>query len=212
MNALRHGLTAATLVLTTEDKPKFDELLNGYIDEYLPATQTESDLVQEIAVSKWLQRRCWALETALLDVTMDRMEDEIDEEFTELPNATRTALAFVQQANANGALALLNRYAGRHSREWHKAVDKLRGIQKEKLQNEPKPLPDQPGPVPAQNPELDRQNHHSLNEPEHDLTTATPPASGAPEPAPSPAPDAALTPANPLLYVGTHSTTGEIAC
>ncbi len=27
MNALRHGLTAATLVLTTEDKPKFDELL-----------------------------------------------------------------------------------------------------------------------------------------------------------------------------------------
>ena len=96
MNALRHGLTAATLVLTTEDKPKFDELLNAYIDEYRPATQTESDLVQEIAVSKWLQRRCWALQTALIDVTMDRMEDEIDEEFTELPNATRTALAFVQ--------------------------------------------------------------------------------------------------------------------
>src|SRR5438270_7917871 len=88
MNALRHGLTAATLVLTTEDKPKFDELLNAYIDEYRPATQTDSDLVQEIAVSKWLQRRCRALQTALIDVTMDRMEDEIDEELTELPNAT----------------------------------------------------------------------------------------------------------------------------
>ena len=33
MNALRHGLTAATLVLTTEDKPKFDELLGSYIDD-----------------------------------------------------------------------------------------------------------------------------------------------------------------------------------
>ncbi len=79
--------------------------MNAYIDEHRPATQTESDLVQEIAVSKWLQRHCWALQTALLDVTMDRMEDEIDEEFTELPNATRTALAFVQQASANGAFA-----------------------------------------------------------------------------------------------------------
>src|SRR3982751_3931029 len=156
MNALRHGLTAATLVLTTEDKPKFDELLNAYIDDYRPATQTESDLVQEIAASKWLQRRCWALQTALLDVTMDRMEEEIAEEFTELPNATRTVLAFAKQANADGALALLNRYAGRHSREWHKAVDKLRAIQKEELPNEPKPLPDQPGPAPAQNPERER--------------------------------------------------------
>jgi len=81
MNALRHGLTAATLVLTTEEKGKFDELLGAYIDEYQPATQTESDLVQEITVSKWLQRRCWALQTALLDVTMDRMEDDIDAEF-----------------------------------------------------------------------------------------------------------------------------------
>src|SRR6185369_11888944 len=141
MNALRHGLTAATLVLTTEDKPEFDELFGSYIDEYEPATQTESDLVQEITVSKWLQRRCWALQTALLDVTMDRMEDEIDEEFTELPNATRTALAFAKQANADGALALLNRYAGRHSREWHKAVDKLRAIEKDRVQNEPNPGP-----------------------------------------------------------------------
>src|SRR5947209_6875367 len=164
MNALRHGLTAATLVLTTEDKPKFDELLNAYIDEYRPATQTESDLVQEIAVSKWLQRRCWALQTAVIDVTMDRMEDEIDEEFTELPNATRTVLAFVQQANANGALALLNRYAGRHSREWHKAVDKLRAIQKDRVQNEPNPA------APADNPEPSRENHHSPNEPEPALT------------------------------------------
>src|SRR3982751_971148 len=168
MNALRHGLTAATLVLTTEDKPKFDELLNAYIDDYRPATQTESDLVQEIAASKWLQRRCWALQTALLDVTMDRMEEEIAEEFTELPNATRTVLAFVKQANAGGALALLNRYAGRHSREWHKAVDKLRAIQKDRVQNEPNPG------APAQSPEREPRDHDSRNEPEPTLTPTAP--------------------------------------
>ncbi len=99
---------------------------------------------------------------------MDRMEDEIDEEFTELPNATRTALAFAKQANADGALALLNRYAGRHSREWHKAVDKLRAIQKDRLQNEPNPA------APAENPEREREDHHSPNEPEPALTPTAP--------------------------------------
>ena len=152
MNALRHRLAAATLVLTTEEKGKFDELLGAYIDDYQPATQTESDLVQEITVSKWLQRRCWALQTALLDVTMDRIEDDIDAELKEIPNATRTALALAKEANEGGALALLNRYAGRHSREWHKAVDKLRAMQKERVQNEPARVQDQPkaaSPEPA---------------------------------------------------------------
>lgn len=91
-------------------------------------------------MSKWLQRRC-PLQTALLDVTIDRTDEEIDEQFSEIPNAVRTALAFAKQANTDGALALLNRYAGRHSREWHKAVDKLRTIQKKSARKtNPRPL------------------------------------------------------------------------
>ena len=167
MNALRHGLTAATLVLTTEEKGKFDELLGAYIDEYQPATQTESDLVQEITVSKWLQRRCWALQTALLDVTMDRMEDDIDAEFKEIPNATRTALAFAKEANEGGALALLNRYAGRHSREWHKSLDKLRAIQAERRAEaaEKAKLPNEPGDL-VQNKIGDPAPHTDTPEPQ----------------------------------------------
>ena len=73
------------------------------------------------------------------------MEDEIDGEFKEIPNATRTALAFAKEANEGGARALLNRYAGRHSREWHKAVDKLRAMQARakrtnRVQDQPKPV------------------------------------------------------------------------
>ena len=78
---------------------------------------------------------------------------DIDAEFKEIPNATRTALAFAKEANEGGALALLNRYAGRHSREWHKAVDKLRAMQKERVQNEPERVQDQPkagSPEPAE--------------------------------------------------------------
>jgi hypothetical protein len=132
LNSIRHGLLADILVLRTESEPMFLALLNGYVDDYHPEGQTENDLVEEIAAAKWQQQRCWALAKALVDITMDRMEQEIAGEFREIDSVTRTALAFLNQADQSSALALLNRYATRHGREWHRAIDKLRIIQKEK--------------------------------------------------------------------------------
>jgi hypothetical protein len=160
LNAVTHGLTSNVLVLTTESRPKMDALLQAYRDEYQPHGQTENDLVEELTAAKWFQRRCWAMQTALLDITMDRMEPEIQEEFEEIDNGARTALAFLKQTDEGTALALLNRYAARHARDYHRALDKLRQIQKERREasipnhdrkgvitnspNEPKPA--QPGP------------------------------------------------------------------
>src|SRR5215831_2248857 len=155
LNSLRHGLLAGTLVLRTESQPKFLAVLNGYLDDYNPEGQTENDLVEQIAASKWQQQRCWTLITALVDITMDRMEQEIDAEFTQMDNATRTALAFVKEGDPSAGLALLNRYAARHGREWHRAIRTLRAIQKERREavnstfaarpSSPKP-PNEPDP------------------------------------------------------------------
>jgi hypothetical protein len=134
LNALRHGLAVGTLVLTSESRPQFEALLQGYLNEYQPQGQTEEDLVEELAASKWLQHRCWSYQSALMDLTMDRMEPEIAAEFKEITIAARTALAFLKQADQSVAFALLNRYAARHAREWHRALDKLREIQKERTQ------------------------------------------------------------------------------
>jgi hypothetical protein len=132
MNAVTHGLTANALVLTTESKEKFDALLASYRDEYSPQGQTENDLVEEMTTAKWLQRRSVAMITALLDLTMDRMEKEISEEFQQIDNAARTALAFLKQTDQSATLALLHRYASRHARDYHRAMNKLREIQSEK--------------------------------------------------------------------------------
>jgi len=140
LNSLRHGLLASCLVLRTESEPKFLAILNGYLDEYHPEGQTENRLIEEIAASQWLQERCWALTTSLIDITMDRMEQEIAAEFTQMDNATRTALAFVKEADQSAGLALLHRYAARHSREWHRAIDKLGAIQKERREAASSPL------------------------------------------------------------------------
>src|SRR5215831_6416321 len=144
LNSLRHGLLAGTLVLRTESQPKFLAVLNGYLDDYHPEGQTENDLVEQIAASKWQQQRCWTLVTALVDITMDRMEQEILAEFTQMDNPTRTALAFVKEAGPSAGLALLNRYAARHDREWHRAIRTLRDIQKEKREQRDAPTGHRP--------------------------------------------------------------------
>jgi len=57
-NALRHGLTAFHLALVNEDQDRFNQVLNDYMDEYLPEGPTETNLVEQIAYAQWqLYRR-----------------------------------------------------------------------------------------------------------------------------------------------------------
>jgi hypothetical protein len=135
LNAVTHGLTATGLVLTTESKEKYNALLASYHDECDPQGPIENALVEQIASAQWLHRRSLEMITALLDVTMDRMQKEISEEFEHIDNAARTALAFERKAGESPALALLNRYAARHARDYHRALDKLRAIQSERREH-----------------------------------------------------------------------------
>jgi len=156
LNAITHGLTASTLVLTTESKEKYEALLAAYRERCNPDGPIENDLVEEIVAAKWQQRRVATMITVLIDVTMDRMEKEIRAEFENIDNAVRTALAFDKQAGQSATLALLNRYATRHARDYHRALKQLREIQSERrAQNDPPAAP-----------------HERLqNEPKPDLTT-----------------------------------------
>jgi hypothetical protein len=132
LNAVTHGLTATGLVLTTESKEKYNALLASYHDECDPRGPIENALVEQMASAQWLHRRSLEMITALLDITMDRMDKEISEEFEHIDNAARTALAFEKKAGESPALSLLNRYAARHARDYHRALDKLREIQSER--------------------------------------------------------------------------------
>src|SRR5947207_5059715 len=93
LNALRHGLTANTVVLTNESKDRFDQVLDSYADHFQPQDEVEMDLVEELAVAKWRQRRAWAIETATLDHELDQQNLESDEKWQQLDHPTRLALA-----------------------------------------------------------------------------------------------------------------------
>jgi hypothetical protein len=66
LNALRHGLTAQTAVLPNEDPETYQRHIQQFVDEYAPATPTETQLVHEIANTAWRLNRIPFLEAGLL--------------------------------------------------------------------------------------------------------------------------------------------------
>lgn len=66
-NALKHGLTASTTVLDSENRDRFDELLSDLLADLAPQTTLEFCAVEEMAAAKWKQRRAWQLETTALN-------------------------------------------------------------------------------------------------------------------------------------------------
>jgi hypothetical protein len=56
-NALKHGLCSKILILPDESQEEFDELLQGWMDDYQPATQAARGLVVRAARAEWLLMR-----------------------------------------------------------------------------------------------------------------------------------------------------------
>jgi hypothetical protein len=107
LNALSHGLTARTAVLPTEDPEAYQRHIQQFLDEYQPATATETQLTHEIANTAWRLNRIPLLEAELL---------------SQNPNPQ----SLIPQ------LATLGLHGSRLSRQFQKALDQLRDIQEER--------------------------------------------------------------------------------
>jgi hypothetical protein len=57
LNALTDGLTARTAVLPSEDPAAYQQHRRQFLDEYRPATATETQLVHELADTSWRMNR-----------------------------------------------------------------------------------------------------------------------------------------------------------
>jgi len=66
LNALTHGLTARTAVLPSEDPAAFEQHCRQFLEEYRPATPTETQLVHELADTSWRMNRIPLLEADVL--------------------------------------------------------------------------------------------------------------------------------------------------
>jgi hypothetical protein len=112
LNALRHGLTAQTAVLPSEDPEAYQRHIQQFLAEYAPATPAETQLVHEIANTAWRLNRIPFLEAELLSAGL-------------ISNAP-SAQTLIPQ------LATLGLHGSRLSRQFQKTLEQLRTIQEDR--------------------------------------------------------------------------------
>src|ERR1039458_9888953 len=67
-NALRHGLTAATVVPAIEDTEEFERFAAAVKSDYQPASTVEHELVARLTSLLWRLRRSTLIETNLFQL------------------------------------------------------------------------------------------------------------------------------------------------
>jgi hypothetical protein len=135
-NRMAHGFRAKSIALCNEDKEVYDKHLDAYLARYTPADKVEEDLVGLLASSMWQLMRNNSIEVALFDIEMTGVNDEIEAKFVTMDQYGRLALAFKKSAGDN-ALELLRRYKSTAERAYHRALQALEEIQKNRKPQPP---------------------------------------------------------------------------
>ncbi|HTS48313.1 MAG TPA: hypothetical protein VMH05_10245 [Bryobacteraceae bacterium] len=128
LNALRHGLTAASPILPSEDPAAYETHRRQFIDDYQPATATETQLVQELIDTSWRLNRIPLLEADLLNRAAN-------------PPSEQARIDF-DIVDAHRIINNLSIQSHRLSRQFQKALDKLREIQTDRRDRERRQLKD----------------------------------------------------------------------
>ena len=172
LNAVKHGLSAETVVLPNESQEEYQAELHDYLQHFAPANKPETDLVLQLASAQWRLARYTAVEMSLFDIQMEKSRKYIDKEWKNIDESRRVALAFQALSGAHSPLALLNRYQARLHHEYQRILKALLQLQaarrtdEAKLQNEPKPLAQGAPALPHATTENDPLTHIS----ESDIT------------------------------------------
>ena len=133
LNALKHSLCSASVLLSNESEARFTAHRDGYIARFSPAGTVELDLIDQVVAASWRLRRALAMESAAYEHEMDRRAPE-SQDFTE---DIRLFTAIQSLTDNSRFAAHLSRYESRVHRMYHRALDALRALQKT-CQNEPK--------------------------------------------------------------------------
>jgi hypothetical protein len=151
LNAVKHGLTAETVVLENESAEEYEAELQAYLQRFAPVDKPETDLVHQLAATQWRLVRYAAIESRLVNIAVAKQRERASKrEWAETDELSRVALGFDGLAAApHSSLALLNRYQARLHHEYQRILKSLLQLQAHRvaqpqLQNEPKQPPSEP--------------------------------------------------------------------
>jgi len=131
-NALKHGLTAQTVLLPGEDVAAYRKMCEGMFESFAPASTPEQELVQLLCDTQWRLQRCGRIEAAILSedvvdfkaidiiskhearlkkqysATLKEARDLIDSRLTREDEALKKALTIRRADKLNGSTTDLN--------------------------------------------------------------------------------------------------------
>ncbi|HXP86297.1 MAG TPA: hypothetical protein VN841_16340 [Bryobacteraceae bacterium] len=145
-NSLRHGLSAAVVVLPHEDRAQFESLRDSYMESFQPADQPQHDLVETMAAARWRLNRLQEIEAKLFEMEMVRREKEMSKQLIEMTEVERLAWVFDNLANHSKSLAMQIRYEGSLNRSYERAFKQLQQLQS-RPQLPPSPQQNEPEPT-----------------------------------------------------------------
>ena len=194
-----HGFRSNTIAIHFEDKEAYGAHLDSYLARYQPIDKVESDLVGLLAINMFQVMRITSIESALFDLELAEIEADVEDKYELMNNYGRLALAFKRSAGEN-ALQLLSRYKSTAERAYHRALQAIETIRKDRQTQQSVPAPAPEKPISTVEPEKtppDRTPPNIENAPAPPATSVQPvktalqlvPKSANPSPTPSEVPE-----------------------
>ena len=118
-NSLRHGLCAKQIVLPGEDPAEYDALRQELHEDYAPVNTAEASIVDQIAQHTWRLQRVRRAETVIWGRLMHKGESD-------------GAMARALTEDNEGRLEKIRRYEVTIERSYHRAIEQLRKLQKDR--------------------------------------------------------------------------------
>jgi hypothetical protein len=136
MNALKHGMSANTVVLPYEDEVEYHELRAQLVESYAPANNQELMLVDQIAASYWRTMRSRAYEREMLSNQVKTRK--IDNGLPPAINCAKDdlATAVVLTKEPQKSFGNYFRYDASIERSYYRAIAALERLQSRRTRQE----------------------------------------------------------------------------
>ena len=145
-NPLRHGLSAATVVLFYESEAEFEQFRQDLALDFEPVGAEECALVEQIATLRWRLRRASRAEAALVNAEAERRRELLAEGASKTLYPIDAGMIFDGLIQTVGTLT---RYEGAIERQLQRATAMLERRQAQRLERG-QPLDAEGGDPPAE--------------------------------------------------------------
>jgi hypothetical protein len=129
-NALKHGFTAAEIVLpTVEERIDFEQFRFAFEEEYQPIGPTEEVLVEDMVVSRWRLNRIRKMEPGFFALGLQFRQSMREKLYSNLDGQANLADVLSYDASGDDTYGKMSRYEGRFERTFYKALKELQRLQ-----------------------------------------------------------------------------------